>query len=70
LRKTALILEQVEKDVHHILSPVPEQIVQVNQGVMTLTQVYQQWYVYLKRLRQVIALLSFTLSLWRNVKRV
>ncbi len=70
LRKTALILEQVERDVYHILSPAPEQMLQVEQGVMTLKQLYQQWYIYLKRLRQVLALLSFTLTLWRNVKRV
>lgn len=68
LRKTALILEGVEKDIHHILSPAPEKIVQVEQGVMTLKQLYQRWFIYLKRFNQVIALLSFTLSLWRKVR--
>ncbi|MGK7933942.1 MAG: hypothetical protein AB4041_21280 [Microcystaceae cyanobacterium] len=70
LCQTAFILEQVERDIHYILSPAPEQIVQVEEGVMTLTQLYLQWSVYLKRFRQVTAILSVTLTLWRNVKRV
>ncbi|MGK7943701.1 MAG: hypothetical protein AB4058_04450 [Microcystaceae cyanobacterium] len=68
LRKTALILEQVEQDVHRILSPAPEQILQVEEGAITLTQLYQQWFIYTKRFRQIIALISFTLTLWRNLK--
>ncbi len=65
-RQITLTLDQVECQIQQILSPASEVILEQNQQVLTLKQLYQQWSIYLKRFRQVLFLLSFTLNLWRR----
>ena len=66
LARAALILNKVERRIHFVLYPAPEQILLAQLRTRSLSERYHELDLQIKKVRKILTLLSLGYKIWQR----